>query len=160
MNVAAASAPQSMRFTGKVAALLKGKSGHVWSIPPGASIYEAIDLMATCGVGALPVVEHSAVVGIISERDYARKVVLQGRNSRDTPVRDIMVSPVITITRDWTVDDCLRVISNQKIRHLPVVEQGRLTGMISIGDLVEWVIQSQERTIQQLESYIRGSYPA
>ena len=141
--------------------ILREKGSQVWSLPPQATVYEAIAQMADKGVGALTVVaEGQKLVGVISERDYARKVFLKGRSSKETLVREIMSSPVITATSDYTVDDCMRIMTEYHIRHLPVVEGERLVGMISIGDVVKAIITAQEETITQLSNYIGGKYPA
>jgi CBS domain-containing protein len=131
---------------------LKGKD--VWTISPDAPVIEAVRLMAERGIGALPVVQGSELVGIVSERDYARKVILRGRSSAETPVRDIMSTPVETISPDQAVHNCMQTMTDKRIRHLPVVDRGRLIGMISIGDLVKAVIEEQQQTIAQLERYI------
>lgn len=131
---------------------LKGKD--VWSIEPDAPVLEAIRLMADKHIGALPVMHGAELLGILSERDYARKVILRGRSSADTPVREIMSSPVTTISPDDAVPNCMQIMTEQRIRHLPVVEKGRVVGMISIGDLVKAVIEEQQQTIDQLERYI------
>jgi CBS domain-containing protein len=130
------------------------KSKDVWTISPDAPVLDAIRLMAERGIGALPVVQGAELVGIISERDYARKVFLLGRSSAETPVRDIMSSPVVTISSDQAVHNCMEIMTDQRIRHLPVVEKGRLIGMISIGDIVKAVMEEQQQTIAQLERYI------
>ena len=130
------------------------KSKDVWTISPDAPVLDAIRMMAERGVGALPVVQGSELVGIISERDYARKVFLLGRSSAETPVRDVMSSPVVTISSDQAVHNCMEIMTDQRIRHLPVVEKGRLIGMISIGDIVKAVMEEQQQTIAQLERYI------
>jgi len=141
--------------------ILREKGSQVWSLPPQATVYEAIAEMADKRIGALAVVaEGQKVVGVISERDYARKVFLKGRSSKETLVREIMSSPVITATSDYTVDDCMRIMTEYHIRHLPVVEGERLVGMISIGDVVKAIITAQEKTITQLSNYIGGKYPA
>jgi CBS domain-containing protein len=131
---------------------LKGKD--VWTISPDAPVIEAVRLMAERGIGALPVVQGTELVGIVSERDYARKVILRGRSSAETPVRDIMSTPVETISPDQAVHNCMQTMTDKRIRHLPVVDRGRLIGMISIGDLVKAVIEEQQQTIAQLERYI------
>ena len=131
---------------------LKGKD--VWTVSPDAPVIDAVRLMAERGIGALPVVQGSELVGIVSERDYARKVILLGRSSAETPVRDIMSTPVETISPDQAVHNCMQTMTDKRIRHLPVVERGRLIGMISIGDLVKAVIEEQQQTIAQLERYI------
>lgn len=136
--------------------LLAQKEPIVWSIDPEAPVLEAIHLMADKHVGALPVVQGEMLVGIVSERDYARKVILRGRSSADTPVWQIMSSPVTTISPDEEVQHCMELMTELRIRHLPVVEQGKMIGIISIGDLVKAVIDEQQQTIDQLERYIAG----
>jgi CBS domain-containing protein len=131
---------------------LKGKD--VWSIDPDAPVLEAIRLMADRHIGAVPVMRGGELVGILSERDYARKVILMGRSSADTPVRDIMSTPVTTISPDEAVHNCMEIMTQRRIRHLPVVDKGKVVGMISIGDLVKAVIEEQQQTIDQLERYI------
>ena len=144
-------------LTTTIGAVLRQKAGDVLSIAPDASVYDAIELMADKGVGALLVMEQGVLLGIVSERDYARKVVLQGRHSKDTPVTDIMSSPVVTVTRQHTVGECLRIITDKHFRHLAVSEQGKVIGVVSIGDLVNCVITEQEQTIRHLHAYISGA---
>ena len=139
--------------------ILEHKSGDVWSLPPDAFVYEAIKIMSEKQVGALLVMKNNMLVGFISERDYARKVILQGKSSRDTLVSEIMSAPVITVSSARTIDECMWLMTANRIRHLPVVEQGQVTGIVSIGDLVRWIISSQEETIHQLNNYIAGAYP-
>ena len=139
-----------------VAHLLHAKGHAVWSIPPDALVYEAIKLMADKGVGALLVMEGQRLVGIVSERDYARKVILQGKSSRDTPVREIMTAKVFYVRPDQTVEECMAVMTAHRIRHLPVLDDDHLLGVVSIGDLVKALLSEQEVRIQQLEQYIMG----
>lgn len=134
--------------------LLESKGKEVYAVAPDASVYEAIRQMAEKNVGALVVIKGSELVGIISERDYARKVILQDKSSRDTPVADIMTASVITVSPDATVDECMRLCTDGRLRHLPVRDGDRVVGVISIGDLVKTVISEQKQTINQLESYI------
>jgi len=134
--------------------LLDRKGRAVYSIEPEDPVLEAIQLMADKHIGALLVMKGEELAGILSERDYARKVILLGRSSSETPAWQIMSSPVHTVSPDHSLDDCMRLVTNQRIRHLPVVEGGKVVGMISIGDLVKAVIEDQQHTIEQLESYI------
>jgi CBS domain-containing protein len=139
-----------------VNSILRHKGHQIWSVSPDDSVLQAIRLMADKGIGALVVIAGEALVGIISERDYARKVVLQGKSSKDTPVSDIMSSPVVTVGPDHTVDECMRIVTAKRIRHLPVVRDEKVVGVISIGDLVRRIISTQGETIQYLEEYIVG----
>ena len=136
--------------------LLDRKGRAVFSIEPDGPVLEAIRMMAEHHVGALLVMRGSELAGIVSERDYARKVVLLGRSSAETPVSQIMTAPVITVSLDTSVQDCMRLMTERHIRHLPAVDHGRVVGMISIGDLVKAVIEEQQQTIEQLESYIHS----
>ena len=149
----------SLRFNEPVRSLLRKKSPNVWTIGPDASVYDAVALMADKQIGALPVVYGGRLAGIISERDYARKIILRGRNSRETKVREIMMDPVLFVNPQKSVEECMRLMTDRKVRHLPVVEGETVVGIISIGDLVNWIMTSQEETIHHLQSYIAGGYP-
>jgi CBS domain-containing protein len=144
-------------MTTTIGEVLRQKSPEILSIAPDASVYEAIELMADKGVGALLVMERGELLGIVSERDYARKVILQGRHSKETQVSEIMSSPVVTVTKQHTVGECLRTITDRHFRHLAVTEHGRVIGVISIGDLVNSIISEQEQTIRHLHTYISGA---
>jgi CBS domain-containing protein len=148
-----------MEIHGTVRDVLQNKSGEVFTTQPGTTVYEAIRLMGEKQIGALIVVEDGDVVGILSERDYSRKVVLQGRTSRDTTVAEIL-TPAVTVRRRDGISKCMQLMTSHRIRHLPVVtEDNRPIGIISMGDLVNWVMRSQEHTILQLQGYISGEYP-
>lgn len=136
--------------------LLDAKGRNVLSISPDASVLDAIRVMAEKGIGALVVIDEGALAGIVTERDYARKVILKGRAAGTTPVRDIMTTDVITTTGSQSVEYCMNIVTNERIRHLPVVEDGKLVGIISIGDLVKAVIADQQEAIEHLQQYING----
>lgn len=140
----------------RVRHLLDAKGRDVLSIAPDASVLDAIRLMAEKGIGALVVLEGGALAGVVTERDYARKVILKGRSSRTTAVRDIMTADVVTTSSDQSVEECMNTVTEKRIRHLPVVDGGRLTGIISIGDLVKAVIADQQEAIEHLQQYING----
>jgi len=140
----------------KIRHLLEDKGNEVWSVSPDASVYDAIRIMADKNVGALVVMEADEVVGLISERDYARKLILEGRSSRETPVRDVMTARVVSARPSQSVEECMALMTDKRIRHLPVVDGERLLGVVSIGDLVKAIIAEQQFVIEQLENYISG----
>ena len=144
---------------GTAGTLLDEKGSSVFSIGAGASVYEAVAKMDECRVGALFVVEDGAPIGVISERDYARKIILQGRSSRETAVSEIMSSPVINVEPSTPLAQCMHIVTERRVRHLAVVESGRIVGVISIGDLVRAVIDQQAQTIDQLNTVISSPYP-
>ncbi len=137
--------------------LLRSKPAEVWTIGPKATVYEALELTAEKDVGALLVLDRDRLEGIFSERDYARKVVLQGKSSRETTVGDLMTQAVHYVTPRQTVEECLALMTDKRIRHLPVLENGKLVGLVSIGDAVKCIIDDQQLTIRHLESYITGA---
>jgi CBS domain-containing protein len=138
--------------------ILDEKGGSVWTISPEAKVLEALKMMADKSVGALIVMEGDEVVGVISERDYARKIILKGRHSQDTPVRDIMSTHIYGVHYDTTADECMALMTDKHIRHLPVCQDDKLAGIISIGDVVKAIIGQQKVTIENLENYIMGKY--
>lgn len=146
-----------MEYSGKVGPLVRGKGGEVWSLASSATVYDAVAMMAAKGVGALLVMDNTKLLGIVSERDFARKVILQGRSPKETAVTEIMSSPVITVTPDHTIGECMRIVTERRFRHLPVVENDKVIGMVSIGDLVNWVVSEQQETIRHLEAWIAGT---
>jgi CBS domain-containing protein len=137
--------------------ILEGKNNaNIWSVPPDCTVLEALQLMAQKNIGAVLVMEGERLVGIFSERDYARRGILQGRESKSTRVSEVMTSNVITVTPDMSIEDCMRLFDNKRIRHLPVVEDGQVAGLLSIGDIVHAIIREQSAHIQFLEQYISG----
>jgi CBS domain-containing protein len=148
-----------MQPVDKIDSVLKLKGGQIWSVAPTATVYEAIEKMSAKGIGALLVLVDGHLVGIISERDYARKVILRDRSSKQTQVQEIMTSPVVTVTPQHSVEECMRTMTENRVRHLPVVDRDKVVGIISIGDLVNWIISAHEETIGHLQSYIAGNYP-
>lgn len=150
----------AMGLTDTVRAVLDHKGIGVCAVMPETPVYEALEIMADKDIGALLVMEDADLCGIFSERDYARKVILHGKASRETTVGEIMTSPAVVATLDQSVDDCMRLMSDCHIRHLPVVSREAVIGMLSIGDLVNWIIRRQEEEIHHLHHYIAGSYPA
>ena len=139
-----------------IGTVLHHKGSAVWTISPGATVFEAIELLAQKNIGALPVVDGEKVIGIFSERDYTRIVALAGKTSHKTLVREIISTNVTSVTPQHTVEDCMRLMTEKHIRHLPVLEHGKLAGFVSIGDLVNWIISAQSAAIDQMESYLAG----
>ncbi len=140
--------------------ILRHKGCDIFWLSPDSTVYDAVAMMAEKGVGALLVLSAGRLAGIVSERDYARKVILKGKHSHEMSVREIMTAPVFTVTREHSVEDCMRIITAHRIRHLPVMEGDALVGMVSIGDLVRSIISTQAHAIDQLSGYIEGRYPA
>ena len=149
-----------MDVSGTIETILASKNRQIWTVSPDATVYDAIALMAEKNVGALLVMENEKLVGIISERDYSRKVMLKGKTSRDSYVREIMTTELTTAHPRETIEECLRFMTEKRIRHLPVMADGELRGVISIGDLVKHVISAQSATLAQLRDYISGGYPS
>lgn len=149
-----------MKIQGTVQDLLKAKSGDLCSTSPDTTVYDAVRIMGEKNIGALLVIDRGSLVGILSERDYSRKVVLKGRTSRDTLVSEILSAPVISVRPDDGVAHCMDIMTSQRIRYLPVLkDDGQLVGLVSMGDVVQWVMLVQNQTIQMLEGYIAGEYP-
>ena len=148
-----------METSATVDTILKVKGCTVWSASPDMTVFDAIRLMAEKNVGALLVLEGDRLAGIVSERDYTRKVALLGKNSRTTPVREILTPAVHHVTPESTVSECMGLMTDKRIRHLPVLQNGRVVGVVSIGDLVNWIMRTQSAAIDQLQAYIAGGYP-
>ena len=146
-------------ITGTISEILKNKPPAIWSISPEATVFEAIQMMADKNVGALLAMAEGRLHGVITERDYTRKVAIKGKSSRETKVHEIISTPVISASPAHTVEECMRLMTTHRVRHLPVLEQEMVVGIVSIGDLVNWIISAQSMTITQLERYISGQYP-
>ena len=149
----------TMRITSTIASLLKDKPRKVWSISEDSTVFEAIELMAGKNIGALPVMSNGKLLGILSERDYTRKIAIEGKSSKSTSVGEIISADFISVSPNSTIDECMHLMTEHRIRHLPVVQTDELVGIISIGDLVNWIISAQGIAIEQLENFITGSYP-
>src|SRR6476661_1881895 len=142
--------------TGIISEILSLKGTQVWTVSPDTMVFDAIQLMSDRNIGALLVTEGNRLVGILTERDYTRKVALKGKSSKQTAVKEILSGDIIHVTPDHTVEDCMRLMTENRVRHLPVLESGRIVGVVSIGDLVNWIITAQTSTINQLQTYISG----
>jgi CBS domain-containing protein len=150
-----------MEVSGQVSTLLAQKKNQtIWSIAPETTVFEAIELMAQKNVGALPVVDNGRLVGIISERDYTRKVILKGKSSKEIPVKEIMTEQVLTVQPSTRVTECMRIVTERRVRHLPVIDENNLFGILSIGDLLNWTISAQGLAIENLERFITGNEPS
>lgn len=151
---------KTMEVAGTVSSILDRKNiTEVWSIAPEATVFEAISLMAEKNIGALPVLARGKLVGIITERDYTRKVIIKGKSSKDTAVKDIMTGSLLLASPGDSVAGCMKTMTERRVRHLPVVDGGAVTGMLSMGDVVRWVMDAQAATIDQLHEYVTGSTP-
>ena len=148
-----------MTPSGTIHEILHNKGSTVWSISSDTLVYDAIALMADKNIGALLVVDHGKLIGILSERDYTRKIALKGKSSKQTRVKEILSGQVIRVSPAHTVEDCMRLMTDHRIRHLPVLDGEKIMGVISIGDLVNWIISTQSHEIDQLHNYIAGQYP-
>jgi CBS domain-containing protein len=148
-----------MEITTTIGSILNRKGTTVWSVSPTDTVFEAISIMAEKNIGALPVLEGDRLVGMISERDYARKVILLGRGSRETSVAEIMTVNLKTVGLGDSVQECMQIMTENRVRHIPVLEDGKLVGLISIGDCVNWIISAQTAAIDDLERFVTGAYP-
>ena len=149
----------SINLAGNVRSILGSKGQKVYSLPPEATVYNALEMMAAKNTGAILVIGQDRLLGVISERDYARKGILQGRMSKETPVSEVMVSPAIVASLDSTVEECMRLMTDHRVRHLAIVDGENVVGVVSIGDLVKSIISAQADTIDHLQDYISGKYP-
>ncbi|HXR48156.1 MAG TPA: CBS domain-containing protein [Candidatus Limnocylindrales bacterium] len=149
-----------MKSSVPISALLHHKGTALWSIAPEATVFEAIKLMADKNIGSLLVISGDRLVGVFTERDYTRKIALQGKRSKETQVREILSGKIVSVTPHQTVEECMRLMTENRVRHLPVLENGKAIGVVSIGDLVNWTISAQDATIAQMEQYISGSVTA
>ncbi len=145
-----------MKVTGTISAVLKSKPAQIWKVPPESTVFDAIALMSDANIGAVLVMEGEKLIGVFTERDYTRKIVLKGKSSRETSVREVLTPSVVTVTPWDTVEEAMALMTEHRIRHLPVMESGRVTGVISMGELVKWTISAQTAAIDQLTSYVLG----
>ncbi|HTY86025.1 MAG TPA: CBS domain-containing protein [Candidatus Acidoferrum sp.] len=148
-----------MNSSGTVSALLHHKSSELWSVAPEATVFEAIKLMADKNIGALLVMSGGKLAGMFTERDYTRKIALQGKTSKETRVRDVLTREVVSVGMNHSVEECMKLMTEHRVRHLPVVEADKVVGLVSIGDLVNWIISTQSAQIDQMAQYISGGYP-
>jgi CBS domain-containing protein len=148
-----------MKSSGTVSALLHHKGAEIWSVPPETTVFEAIKLMAEKNIGALLVMSGGRLGGVFTERDYTRKVALQGKSSKETRVREVVASEIISVGPQDSIEECMRLMTEHRTRHLPVVEGEKVVGLVSIGDLVNWIISTQNAAIAQMEQYISGGLP-
>jgi CBS domain-containing protein len=148
-----------MNVTGTIDSILHHKGASIWSVAPDTTVFDSIKLMSHKNIGALLVMKDNKLAGVFSERDYTRKVVLKGKSSKTTAVEEIISSPVISVTPKETIEECMRLMTEHRIRHLPVIEGDRVVGIVSIGDLVNWIISAQNVALTQMEAYISGQYP-
>ena len=149
-----------MKSSVPISSLLHHKSPVLWSIPPETTVFEAVKLMAEKNIGALPVMSDGKLMGLFTERDYARKIALQGKSSKETRVREIFTGVVITVKPQDSIEDCMKLMTEHRVRHLPVVDKENVVGIVSIGDLVNWTISAQDAQIAQMEQYIAGGISA
>ncbi len=149
-----------MNTTGTIENILHHKGRDVWSVPPETTVFDAITLLAEKNIGALLVMDGDRLLGMFSERDYTRKIILKGRSSRDTRVGEVVSTPLVTVSPQHTVEECMRLMTDHRVRHLAVLEAGQVAGIVSIGDLVNWTLGAQTAAIQQMQSYIAGGYHA
>lgn len=148
-----------MTITGTVDSVLNLKSDHLWSIPPETTVFDAIQMMADKNIGALLVTKDNKLVGVFSERDYTRKIALKGKSSKQTPVGEVVSTPIISAHPGSSVEECMRLMTEHRVRHLPVLNGADLIGIVSIGDLVNWTISAQHVALNQMADYISGKYP-
>ena len=148
-----------MKTSVPISSLLHHKGSTVWSITPEATVFDAIKLMSDKNVGALPVISHGMLTGIFTERDYTRKVALQGKTSKQTLVKEVLSREIVTVMPSDSIEDCMRIMTESRVRHLPVLQGEELVGIVSIGDLVNWTISAQHEALNQMADYISGKYP-